>query len=49
MPGGVLEDLEDFFSLVGSFPPAIHNVGLKGGFGNGNLLIEIEIQFHFNR
>jgi len=49
MPGGVLEDPEDFFSLVGNLPPAIHDVGLKWGLRNGSLLFEIEIQFHFNR
>ena len=48
MSGGVLEDLEDFFPLVGRFPPAIRDVGLKWGLWNGNLLFEIEIQFHFN-
>ena len=49
MPGGVLEDPEDFFPLVGRFPPAIRDVGLKWGLWNGNLLFEIEFQFHLNR
>jgi len=49
MPGGVLEDLEDFFPLMGRFPSAIYDVGLKWSLWDGSLLFEIEIQFHFNR